>query len=92
MRQNRATCIWLFLLIICFAFQSNSLLAQENQEKESGYSLPANLTPVWKWKNGFTAYQAKQFIKTYNAKSFVIGDDIGTYAYLNLCEILKGQT
>jgi len=88
MRQNSVMSIWFLLLIICFTFQVNSLLAQENQKKESKNSVPSELTPVWKWANGFSADQAKQFTETYNAKSFVIGDDIGTYAYLNLCEVL----
>ena len=55
---------------------------------KSEYTLPADLTPVSKWKNGFTAEQAKHFIEAYNAKSFVIGDDIGTYGFLNLSEVL----
>lgn len=46
------------------------------------------LTPVAQWRDGFTAQQAQQFVGAFNARSFVIGDDIGTYAYLNLSEVL----
>lgn len=56
--------------------------------QKDSYTIPDDLTPVSKWKNGFTADQAKHFIKNFNAKSFVVGDDIGTYAFLNLCEVL----
>ena len=55
---------------------------------QSTYTIPDDLTPVSKWADGFTADEAKHFIKAYNAKSFVIGDDIGTYGFLNLSEVL----
>ena len=70
-----------FLLgaISIFSILSGVSVAQENN-----YAIPDDLTPVSKWKNGFTAEQAKHFIKNFNAKSFVVGDDIGTYGFLNL--------
>lgn len=52
------------------------------------YTIPDNLTPVSEWADGFTAEESKHFIEAFNAKSFVIGDDIGTYGFLNLSEVL----
>ena len=46
------------------------------------------LNPVFKWKNGFSSSQSQSFIQNYNSKSFFLGDDIGTYAYLNLSEVV----
>ena len=88
MRQNRVTRTWLVSLIICFAFQGNALLAQENQKKDSGYSIPAELTPVSKWKNGFTADEAESFRKAWSAAEFSKGSDITAFAYLNISEVL----
>ena len=52
------------------------------------YTIPDDLTPVSEWADGFTAEESRRFLETFNAKSFVIGDDIGTYGFLNLSEVL----
>ena len=82
MNRTVATKFLLGTISICTILSGISV-AQENN-----YAIPDDLTPVSKWKNGFTADQAKHFLENFNAKSFVVGDDIGTYAFLNLSEVL----
>ena len=82
----RVTAILLIAASLLATAFSESVFAESASRSE--YPIPADLTPVSEWKNGFTAEQAKHFIEKFNAKSFVIGDDIGTYAYLNLSEVL----
>ena len=55
---------------------------------QSSYPIPDDLTPVSEWADGFTAEESRRFLEAFNAKSFVIGDDIGTYGFLNLSEVL----
>ncbi|MCE8517153.1 serine hydrolase [Ruegeria pomeroyi] len=55
---------------------------------QDAYPIPDDLTPVSEWADGFSAEDSRRFIENYNAKSFVIGDDIGTYGFLNLSEVL----
>ena len=76
----------LFAASLVAVLLSGAAFAEEAAKSE--YTLPTDLTPVSEWKNGFTAEQAKKFIEGYNAKSFVVGDDIGTYGFLNLSEVL----
>ena len=64
------------------------LLSTSFAYSQEPYTIPDNLTPVAEWADGFTAEEAKHFVENYNAKSFVIGDDIGTYGFLNLSEVL----
>ena len=88
MRQNRVTCIYLVFLFICFAFQGNSLLAQENQKDASGYSVPAELSPVWKWKDGYSDEETLYFRRAYTGAAAQTQDDVGSYAASHLTEIL----
>ena len=81
--NRRLTVIFLLGAILICTILSGISVAQKNSN-----TIPDDLTPVSEWKNGFTAEQAKHFIENYNAKSFVIGDDIGTYGFLNLSEVL----
>jgi len=69
--------MWFVLLIICFALQGNPLLAQENPKKDSGYSIPAELKPVWTWKNGYSAKETQYFRRAYLPDSGVTANDIG---------------
>nr|WP_320192240.1 serine hydrolase [uncultured Desulfobacter sp.] len=84
--MNRKLIISLLLGAVLAAAGVPVVSAQD--ASKSQYPIPDDLTPVSNWKNGFTADEAKHFIEAYNAKSFVIGDDIGTYAFLNLSEVL----
>ena len=82
--MNRRVTAKLLLGAVMVAAAYSGISAAE----ETDYAIPDELTPVSEWKNGFTDEQAKKFIEGYNAKSFVIGDDIGTYGFLNLSEVL----
>ena len=55
---------------------------------QSTYKIPDDLTPVSKWKNGFTADEAEKFRKAYNAAEYSKGNDITAFAYLNITEVL----
>ena len=66
MQLNKTTRTWLVFLVICFAMQGNSLLAQENQKKASGQ--PVN--PLFE---AFTAQESHGFMK-----NFVLNDALGT--------------
>ena len=88
MRKNSYTRKWFVFLTLCFALQGNSLPAQENQKKVSTYSIPAELTPVSKWAKGFTADEAENFRKAWNAAEFSKGSDLTAFAYLNISEVL----
>ena len=62
-------------------------------EQEQGTAMKFNaekpaVRPVSDWVNGFTAEESKKFIEEFNPVSFIGADDIGTYAYLNMGEVL----
>ena len=87
-RKNSYTRKLLVFLTLCFALQGNSCLAKENQKKDSVYSIPAELTPVSKWANGFTADGADKYRLAYSAADYVVGNDITAFAFLNISEVL----
>ena len=92
MRQNRVRCIWLVVLISCINFQGDSLLAQESQGNESGYSVPAELSPVWKWKDGYSDEETIYYRRAYTGEAAQEAGDIGSYAVRHLSEVLPTAT
>ncbi|MFC6973916.1 serine hydrolase domain-containing protein [Halomicroarcula sp. GCM10025709] len=61
--------------------------AKENPE----YSVPAELTPVSKWAKGFTADQVHSFRNDYEARNFVLGDDIGVFFNARASEVVPAS-
>ena len=80
--------IWFVLIVATLALQSTSLLAQENQRKESGYSIPSGLTPVWKWKNGYSDEETLYFRRAYTGEDAQKQNDVGSYVATHLSEVL----
>ena len=88
MRQSKVMRIGFVLMTACFASQGNSVLAQENQKKESGYSVPSKLSPVWKWKNGYSDEETLYFRRAYTGEEAQKQNDVGSYAAIHLSEVL----
>ena len=65
----------------------------EKEHKEQNDSMKFNaekpaVRPVSDWANGFTVEETREFVGNFNPVSFIGCDDIGTYAYLNLGEVI----
>ena len=88
MKKNTFTRVCLTVCIGCFGFQSNILLAKENQKNISDYSIPSELSPVWKWKNGYTAEETMYYRRAYNGEALTESGDVGVYATRNLGEVI----
>ena len=55
---------------------------------QDAYTIPADVSPVSEWKDGFTSEQAIAFRKGYQASDTFIGNDRSAFAFLNLSEVL----
>ena len=64
-----------------FLVNGESSAIQFNTEKVS-------VRPVSDWADGFTAEESRKYVAEFNPVSFIGGDDIGAYAYLNMGEVL----
>ena len=88
MRQERAMRKCLVILTLCIAFNGTPLFAQENQKKDSTYSVPAELSPVSKWKEGFSDEETLKFRRSYTGEDAQKQNDVGSYAASHLTEVL----
>ena len=84
--RRRVTARLLIAAGLLAAALSGSVVAEDTSR--TVYSVPAELTPVSTWKDGFTADEAKKFRKEYHAADFATGNDIAAFAYLNITEVL----
>ena len=71
--------------ILVARFLSGAALAEE--ASKSDYAIPAELKPVWTWKNGYSAEEAQSFRRAYLPDSGVTANDIGSWAASRLSEI-----
>lgn len=86
MQRRNSVGIWIVVSLLYFVTSGNILFAQDNQKKVSKYTIPSYLTPVWKWKNGYSAEQSKYFRKAYQPDSGVTADDVGNWVARHLSE------
>ena len=87
-RRNKLV-VFLFSALITLSFISCT--EQQENEQHGGMKFNAEkiaVRPVSDWADGFTAEESKKFVEEFNPVSFIGSDDIGTYAYLNLGEVL----
>jgi CubicO group peptidase (beta-lactamase class C family) len=59
---------------------------------ESDYAVPADITPVFSWADGFSTQDANRLRRAYSAVDFISGNDVTAFAYLNLSEVLNTMT
>lgn len=57
-----------------------------------GYQVPDTYSPVSVWAQGISPGQARAFRKDYRATDYASGNDRGTFAYLNMNEVLTTST
>lgn len=74
------------LSIVVLLAMSSFVSAQE------AYTIPADVTPVSAWKDGFTSDQAIEFRKGYQASDTFFGNDKSAFVYLNLSEVIPTMT
>ena len=65
------------------------LLRSPVAQAQKQYKIPDGLTPVKKWKDGYSAKQAGQFRAQYDESSLPEMADVGTYAMARLSEVLR---
>ena len=58
-----------------------------NTSSKSDYTIPAELKPVWTWKDGYSAAETRQFRQIYGPLSGVTADDVGSYAVTKYSEV-----
>ena len=85
--------IVLFLVLTSCSNNSEKKNKDILMEEEKSSSIQFNaekaaVRPVSDWADGFTAEESRKFVEEFNPVSFIGGDDIGAYAYLNLGEVL----
>lgn len=68
-----------YILITCFTIPA---FAGES------YSIPDHLTPLAKWKNGYTAEETLKYRRAYSGASLTEAGDEGAYAGLHIGEVL----
>lgn len=64
----------------------------KTSKSDSKIDLPDDLTPVCKWKNGYTNEEALMFRQAYLPESLETADDIGNYAASRTSEIYDTAT
>ena len=88
MRTSHRNILWIsFFLAASVMLFANLCFAQETEKSKSDYSIPAELKPVWTWKNGYSAEESQYFRQAYQPDSGVKADDVGSWAVSRLSEI-----
>ena len=75
------------LLCTILVAQVLSAAAFAQEASTSDYAIPADLKPVWTWKDGYTAEEAQSFRRAYLPDSGVTANDVGSWAASRLSEI-----
>ena len=84
--MNRKHILILLLgVILVSTVLSGAAFAQETSKSE--YTIPAELKPVWTWKNGYTDKETQYFRRAYLPDSGVTANDIGSWAASRMSEI-----
>ena len=65
--------------IIISTVLSGTVLAEEAPKSDKAYTIPAELTPVSEWADGFTADEADKFRLAYNAGEIKVRLHISKY-------------
>ncbi|MDW4548574.1 hypothetical protein R5H32_04335 [Defluviimonas sp. D31] len=52
------------------------------------YTIPAGLTPLATWRDGYSAADSLKFRQAYNDNTLTAGEDDGAYAIKHLSEVL----
>ena len=86
--NSRFTVSLLMGITLVFAVLSGTAFTKEVSKSDKEYTIPAELTPVSKWADGFTAEQAEHYRTSYSAPDIFIGNDTTVFAYLNLSEVV----
>ena len=90
--KSRFTILLLTGTILVFTVFSGTVLAEEAVKSDTKYTIPAELSPVWKWKDGYSDEEILYFRRAYTGESAQLQDDIGFYASRNLAEVLPCAT
>lgn len=70
------------LVLLASLGAATTALAQDT------YSIPKTLSPVWKWKDGFTDKETMYFRRAYTGEAAQAQDDVGSYGAGHLTEVL----
>lgn len=60
---------------------------QDEETRRSDYSIPDELSPVWTWKEGYSAQESQRFRQAYGPDSGTTADDVGSWAVSRWSEI-----
>lgn len=78
-RTRGLLCFIVILALGVLPFASPGF-AQKPASSKSDYSIPAELKPVWTWKNGYSAAETMHNRLAYKPDSGITADDIGSWA------------
>ena len=81
--MNRSVTARLLLGAILAAQVLSGAAAAEEPSK-SEYTIPAELKPVWTWRDGYTDEETLCFRRAYTGEAGLLADDIGSYGARHL--------
>ncbi len=55
---------------------------------QGAYTIPAGLTPVWTWRDGYSAEESLRYRRAYDGASLTEAGDVGAYAVVHIGEVL----
>jgi CubicO group peptidase (beta-lactamase class C family) len=86
--MNLRLIVFFLLSTLLFAtVLSGASLADEASKSNKKYTIPAELKPVWTWKNGYSARENQHFRQAYQPNSGITADDVGNWSASRWSEI-----
>lgn len=70
-------------------FLLSLLITSSSAVAQSSYKIPDHLTPLSKWKNGYSADETMKFRRSYEGSALIEAGDIGAYASRRISEFLN---
>ena len=87
--MNSRISIPLLLGAILFSMVLSGASSSESASKsDKEYTIPADVNPVWKWKDGYSHEETIYYRRAYTGEAAQEAGDIGSYAARNLSEVL----
>ncbi len=86
--KSRLTSFLLLSTILFAVVPPGISLADAASRSNEKYTIPANVNPVWKWKEGYSDKETIYFRRAYTGEAAQEAGDVGSYAARNLSEVL----